>query len=168
MMYVSMIFSAAFVGYSIGSAPIVSYHYGAENHIELKSLLYKSLILTGILSLAMTLAAELMARPLSAFFVGYDAELLALTVSGFRIFSLSFLLMGFAIYGSGFFTALNDGLTSAVISFLRTLVFQVAAVLLLPLILDIDGIWWSIVAAEFMAVVFTLFFLIKKKPRYHY
>ena len=168
MMYVSMIFSAAFVGYSIGSAPIVSYHYGAENHRELKSLLRKSLILTGILSLAMALAAELMARPLSAFFVGYDAELLALTVSGFRIFSLSFLLMGFAIYGSGFFTALNDGLTSALISFLRTLVFQVAAVLLLPLILDIDGIWWSIVAAEFMAVVFTLFFLIKKKQRYQY
>jgi Na+-driven multidrug efflux pump len=168
MMYVSMIFSAVFVGYSIGSAPLISYNDGAGNKAELRGIFRKSLILTALFSLAMTSTAMLLAQPLSALFVGYDAELMELTISGFYIFSLSFLLMGFAIYGSGFFTALNDGLTSAVISFLRTLVFQVAAVLLLPLILDIDGIWWSIVAAEFMAVVFTLFFLIKKKPRYHY
>lgn len=168
MMYVSMIFSAAFIGYSIGSAPIVSYHFGAENHAELKNLLRRSLVLTIILSLSMTIAAELMARPLSAIFVGYDPALLELTVSGFYIFSLSFLLMGIAIYGSGFFTALNDGLTSALISFLRTLVFQVAAVLLLPIVWGIEGIWWSIVAAELMAVIFTLMFLIIKKKKYNY
>ena len=168
MMYVSMIFSAVFVGYSIGSAPLVSYHYGAENHSELKNLLKKSLILTGLFSLAMTLAAELMAVPLSAIFVGYDDALMELTVSGFYIFSLSFLLMGFAIYGSGFFTALNDGLSSALISFLRTLVFQVAAVLLLPIIWGIEGIWWSVIAAELMAVALTAAFLIGKRRRYNY
>ena len=116
----------------------------------------------------MTVSAMLLAPPLSAIFVGYDSELMALTVSGFYIFSLSFLLMGFAIFGSGFFTALGDGLTSALISFLRTLLFQVAAVLLLPLVWDIEGIWWSIVAAELTAVAFTVLFLRLKKSKYHY
>lgn len=168
MMYVSMIFSSVFLGYSIGSAPVISYHYGAENHAELRSLLQKSLVLTGLFSLILTLSAEFLAKPLSAIFVGYDNSLMALTVSGFHIFALSFLLMGFAIFGSGFFTALSDGLTSALISFLRTLVFQVAAVLLLPLVWGIGGIWWSVVAAELMAVLFTLFFLIIKKKKYNY
>lgn len=168
MMYVCMVFSAAFMGYSIGSAPLISYNDGAENHGELHGLFHKSLVITGVFSIVMTLAAELMAIPFSAIFVGYDDALMELTVSGFYIFSLSFLLMGFAIFGSGFFTALNDGLTSALISFLRTLVFQVAAVLLLPLIWDLGGIWWSIVAAELMAVLFTVMFLVMKKKKYNY
>ena len=168
MMYVSMIFSAAFIGYSIGAAPVVSYHDGARNFPELKSLLRKSLVVIGLFGVCMVASAELLSSRLARMFVGYDAALMELTVSGFQIFALSFIFMGFAIYGSSFFTALNDGLTSAAISFLRTLVFQVAAVLLLPTIWDIDGIWMSIVVAEFMAVVLTAAFLAIKRRKYHY
>lgn len=168
MMYVSMIFSAAFIGYSIGTAPVVGFHYGAQNHRELKSLLRKSLVLIASFSVCMVAAAEILARPLSRFFVGYDRELMELTVRGFQIFSLSFLFMGFAVFASGFFTALNDGLTSALISFLRTLVFQICAVLILPQILGIDGIWISIVAAEAMAVILGTVFLVVKRKKYHY
>ena len=168
MMYVSMIFSAAFIGYSIGTAPVVSYHDGARNFPELKSLLRKSLVVIGLFGVCMVASAELLSSRLARMFVGYDAALMELTVSGFQIFALSFIFMGFAIYGSSFFTALNDGLTTAAISFLRTLVFQVAAVLLLPTIWDIDGIWMSIVVAEFMAVVLTAAFLATKRRKYHY
>ncbi len=168
MMYVSMIFSAAFIGYSIGVAPVVSYHNGAQNYKESKGLLRQSLIIIGAFGIGMVAAAELSAQPLSRIFVGYDAELMILTVSGFKIFALSFIFMGFAIFSSGFFTALNDGITSALISFLRTLVFQIAAVLLLPLIWGIDGVWISIVVAEVMAVVISAVFLIVKRKKYHY
>ncbi len=168
MMYVSMIFSAAFVGYSIGTSPVIGYHDGAQNHVELKSLLKKSLILIGSCGIAMLVAAFLLAVPLGKIFVGYDAELYEMTVHGFRIFAVSFPFMGFAIFGSGFFTALNDGVTSAIISFLRTLVFQIGAVLLLPLLFDIDGIWYSIIVAEFMAVFFSTVFLVAKRKKYHY
>lgn len=168
MMYVSMIFSAAFIGYSIGTAPIVGYHDGAKNYSELHGMLKKSLILIGSFGVAMVISAELLAEPLARIFVSYDAELMEMTVSGFRIFALSFFFMGYAIYSSGFFTALNDGVTSAVISFLRTLVFEVAAVILLPLILGIDGVWMAIVVAEVMAVVFSVIFLVAKRGKYHY
>lgn len=168
MMYVSMVFSAAFIGYSIGTAPVIGYHDGAQNYTELKGLLRKSLIMIGMFGISMIAAAELLANPLAKVFVGYNEELMALTESGFRIFALSFLFMGFAIFGSGFFTALNDGLTSAAISFLRTLVFQIGAVLILPLFFGIDGVWISIVVAEFMAVVFSALFLILKRKKYHY
>lgn len=168
MMYVSFIFAAAFIGYSIGSSPVVSYHDGAGNHNELKGLLRKSLVMTGICGALMVVIAELLAVPLAKIFVGYDAGLMELTVSGFRIYALSFVFMGFAIFASGFFTALNDGLTSALISFLRTLVFQVASVLLLPLVWGIDGVWLSIIAAEVMAVVLSAIFLVAKRNKYHY
>lgn len=168
MMYVSMIFAAAFIGYSIGTAPIIGYHDGAKNHAELKGILRKSLIMIGVFGVAMVAAGQLLAVPLSNLFVGYDAALVELTVSGFRVFAMSFLFMGYAIYGSGFFTALNDGVTSAIISFLRTLVFQVAAVIILPMLWDIDGVWLSIVVAEFMAVVFSALFLILKRKKYGY
>lgn len=168
MMYVSMIFSAAFIGYSIGTAPVISYHNGAQNYKESKGLFRKSLIMIGIFGIAMVAAAELSAIPLAKIFVGYDSELMALTVSGFRIFALSFIFMGFAIFSSGFFTALNDGLTSALISFLRTLVFQIAAVLLLPMIWGIYGVWISIVVAEVMAVVISAVFLVLRQKDYHY
>lgn len=168
MMYVSMIFSAAFFGYSIGTAPIVGYHDGAKNYMELKGLLRKSLWMIGFFGLGMIISAELLAVPLSDLFVGYDPELMELTVSGFRIFALSFGFMGFAIFASGFFTALNDGVTSAIISFLRTLLFQSAAVLLLPRLWGINGVWISIVVAEFMAVVLGMAFLIAKQKIYHY
>ncbi len=168
MMYVSMIFSAAFIGYSIGTAPIVGYHDGAKNYSELKGLLKKSLIMIGSFGVCMVAAAQLLARPLAELFVGYDGNLARMTVSGFRIFALAFIFMGFAIYSSGFFTALNDGLTSALISFLRTLVFQVAAVLILPELWGLTGVWISIVVAEFMAVVLSAAFLVIKRKKYHY
>lgn len=168
LMYVNMIFLAVFLGYSVGSAPVISYHYGAGHPDELKGLLKKSLGIIGAFSVAMLAGAEALARPLAAVFVGYDAGLLALTLRGFVMYSFSFLFAGLAIYGSSFFTALGDGLTSALISFLRTLVFQVAAVLIFPLIWGIDGIWLSIVAAELMAAVVTALFLAGKRKQYHY
>ena len=168
LMYVSMIFQAIFIGYSVGTAPIVSYHYGAQNREELKSLLRKAFFIVAIAALCMFAAGELLAAPLSRLFVAYDEELLQMTTHAFAIFSFSFLFSGFAINGSSFFTALNDGLTSALISFLRTLVFQVAAVLLFPLLWGLDGIWFSIVAAEIMAVLATIFFLLKKQKKYGY
>ena len=168
MMYVSMIFSAAFIGYSIGAAPIVSFHFGARNHGELQSLLRKSLRMIGLFGAAMVLSSQALALPLSKIFVGYDPDLMHMTASGFRIFGLSFLFMGYAIYASGFFTALSDGLTSALIAFLRTMVFQVAAVLLLPKLWELTGIWMSIVVAEFMAVVLSAIFLLLKRKKYSY
>ena len=168
MMYVNMIFLAIFIGYSIGTAPVVSFHYGAQNHGELKSLLRKSAVTIGISSALMLALGYVLARPLSQLYVGYDKALFNLTVNGFYVFAWSFLFAGFAIFFSGFFTALNDGLTSAIISFLRTLVFQIAAVMLLPLALGIDGIWWSVVVAEAMAVLVGLIFLAAKQKKYHY
>lgn len=168
MMYVSMIFAAAFVGYSVGTAPIVGYHYGAGNNEELKGILRKSLTVISILGVSMVVAAELLASPLSRFFVGYDEELLQMTIYGFRVFALSFMFMGFGIYISGFFTALNDGLTSALVSFLRTLVFQSMAIMIFPLIWELNGVWLSIVIAELMAFILGVCFLILKRKKYHY
>lgn len=168
LMYVSMIFMAIFIGYSTGVAPVVGYHFGADNRDELRSLYRKSTVIILASSAAMLGLAEVLARPLSTIFVGYDPVLFDITVSAFGIYSFSFLFSGIAIFGSAFFTALNDGLTSALISFLRTLVFQVAAVLIFPLIWELDGIWLSIVAAEVMAAVVTLAFLIGKRKKFHY
>ena len=168
LMYVNMIFLAAFIGYSVGVAPVVGYHYGAGNHEELKGLLKKSLVLIGIFSVSMVVLAEGLARPLALIFVGYDPELLDMTLRGFLVYSFSFLFAGLAIYGSSFFTALGNGLVSALISFLRTLVFQVAAVLIFPLIWGLDGIWFSIVAAELVAALVTVAFLVGKRKKYHY
>ncbi len=168
LMYVSLVFQAVFLGYSVGTAPIISFHYGAGNHKELKSLLRKSLRLVGIFAVTMFAAAYVLASPFSRIFVGYDESLLQLTVNAFGIFSFSFLFSGFAIFGSSFFTALNDGLISAAISFLRTLVFQIAAVLIFPIFWKVNGIWVSIVAAEVMAVLVTVIFLITKQKKYNY
>ena len=168
LMYVNMIFLAIFIGYSVGTAPVIAYHYGAENRAELKSLLKKSLNIILICSAGMLILGEALAKPLSLLFVSYDAELLALTLRGFRIYSFSFLFAGMAIFGSSFFTALNNGLVSALISFLRTVVFQVAAVLVFPLVWGIDGIWLSIVVAELMAVAVTAALIVKLRPKYGY
>lgn len=168
MMYVNMIFIGAFIGYSIGTAPIISYHFGAANTGELKSILRKGLIIISTGAVLMLGSALILASPLAKIFVGYDAALLELTVTGFRIFSFSFLFAGFAIFFSSFFTALNDGLTSAIISFLRTLVFQIAAVMILPLLFEVDGIWISVVVAELMAVAAGVLFLFLKKKKYGY
>ena len=168
MMYVNMIFIAAFIGYSIGTAPVIGYHFGADNHSELKSLLKKSIAIISVFSMCMLGLALVLATPLSRIFVGYDKELLDMTSHGFKIFSVSFLLAGFAIFSSGFFTALNDGLTSAFISFLRTLVFQVIAVIVLPVMWGLDGIWISVVVAEAMAVAVGAVCIYLKRKRYKY
>lgn len=168
LMYVNMIFMAAFIGYSVGVAPVVGYHYGAGNHEELKGLRKRSVTLIGVFSLAMFVLAEGLAYPLSMIFVAYDRDLLDLTLRGFLVYSFSFLFAGIAVFGSSFFTALGNGLVSALISFLRTLVFQMAAVLILPLIWGTDGIWISIVTAELMAAVVTVLFLVGKRKKYHY
>lgn len=168
LMYVNMIFLAAFIGYSTGSAPVIGYHYGAGDHPELKNLLKRSFVIISFFSISMFVFAEILGRPLSGIFVGYDTELMDLTTRAFMIYSFSFLFSGIAIFGSSFFTALNDGLTSALISFLRSLLFQVTAVLIFPLFFGIDGIWLSIVAAEVVAAAVTLVFLAAKKKKYHY
>lgn len=168
LMYVSLIFQAVFIGYSVGTAPIVGYNFGADRPEELRSVLKKSLGIIMCSAVCMFAAGELLSRPLSKLFVGYDAELTKITVHAFKIFSFSFLFSGFAIYGSSFFTALNDGLVSALIAFLRTLVFQSAAVMLFPLIWELDGIWISISAAEVTAAIVTAIFLIANKKKYRY
>lgn len=168
LMYVQFIFVAIFIGYSIGCAPVVSFHFGAQNHSELKSLLCKSTLLMASGGILLTIAARLLAAPLARLFVGYDAGLFELTSHAFRLFSWSFLLAGFNIFVSGFFTALNNGAISAAISFLRTLVFQTSSVLILPLLLDVDGIWWAITVAEIFAFLISLMFLYLKRNKYHY
>lgn len=168
IMYVNFVFVAVFIGFTIGSAPIFGYNHGAENHGELKSMFRKCMVIVGFFAGVMAAAAFLLARPLSKIFVGYDPKLLEMTVRGFVIYSLSFLLCGFNIFGSSLFTALNNGLISAVISFVRTLICQIAAVMLLPLILGLDGIWWAIVVSEGVALILTVFCFIKFKNRYHY
>lgn len=168
MMYVNLVFLAIFIGYSIGTAPIIGFNFGAKNTDELKSLRKKSFKIIGCASLTMFAASQLLASPLAGIFVGYDAELLELTVHGFRIFSFLFLFAGVNIFGSSMFTALNNGLISALISFLRTLVFQISSVLILPLIFKVDGIWASVVVAELAAFVITLIFIITKRKKYGY
>lgn len=168
LMYVQFIFISIYIGYSIGCAPVVSYHFGAQNHGELKNLLGKSVLLMGCTGVALTALAMALAGPLSRLFVGYDAGLFALTSHAFRLFAWSFLLAGFNIYASGFFTALNNGGISAAISFLRTLVFQSASVLILPIFLDVDGIWWAITVAEVFAFLISVTFLLAKRGKYHY
>lgn len=168
LMYVEFIFVAIFVGYSIGSAPIISYHYGAENHTELQNMLHKSILLMlggGVLVL---IAAQVLAGPLAHMFVGYDKTLFDMTVHGFRIFSLFVLFAGFNIFASSFFTALNNGGVSAAISFLRTFVFKFSAVLLMPLLFKLDGIWWATVVAEVLAFILSAAFILGKRQKYYY
>lgn len=168
LMYISFLFNAIFIGFSIGTAPVISYHYGAKNENELKSLLKKCINITLITSIAMFILSEVLSPIFSNIFVGYDEYLYEMTIRGFVIFSFAFLFMGFAIFFSSFFTALNDGLTSAVISFVRTLIFQIGFVIILPLFLDLDGIWLSVVVTELSAVVVSIIFLVCKRKRYKY
>lgn len=168
LMYVQFVFVAIFVGYAVGSAPIVSYHYGAQNDSELKNLLKKSLLLMMGLGVGMMAAAWLLATPLAQLYVGYDEGLFELTHHAFQLFSFAFLLSGINIYASSFFTALNNGGVSAAISFLRTLLFQTAAVLILPLLIGVDGLWWAMTAAEVFAFLISAFFLVALRKKYRY
>ncbi len=168
IMYVNFIFVAIYMGYSIGSAPIVGYHYGAKHQEELRGLLRRSLWILGIGAVLLTVAGELFSSPLSKIFVSYDDALFAMTRHGFRLYSLSYLLCGFNIFGSAFFTALNNGMVSAVISFARTLVFQIVCVLVLPIFLKLNGIWISILVAEFLGILVTASLLIANRKKYSY
>lgn len=168
IMYVNLIFIAIYIGYSIGIAPVIGFNYGAQKHMELKNVFKKSLILISVWSVILTAGAMLLAPFLSKVFVGYDAELFEMTKNGFRLYAVSFLIMGFNIFGSAFFTALNNGGVSAAISFLRTLLFQIVAVLLLPIWFGLNGIWISITVAEVMALIVTIVFFITNRKKYHY
>lgn len=168
IMYVGFLFVGTYVGFSVGSAPIIGYHYGAENKEELKSLLNKSLKLLGVVAIVMTLLSELFARPLASIFVSYDENLLKLTVNAIRLYSLSYIISWFNIYSSSFFTALNNGFISALISFLRTLVFQIIIILILPELIGINGIWLSVFVAEALSLVVSVICLIKNRNKYQY
>ena len=168
LMYVSFVFVAIFLGYSVGVAPVVSFHFGAKHPKELKNLLKKSCIIIVAFSIVMLIAGELLATPLSLLYVGYDPELFDMTQKAFLIYSFSFLFTGVGIFGSAFFTALNDGLVSAIISFLRTFLFQVVAVLLLPLFLGLEGIWCAVIVAELLSTVVTVIFIAANKKKYGY
>lgn len=168
IMYIAFIFVAVFIGYSIGTAAIIGYNYGADNKEELKSLLKKSCTIIGIFGLLMTVLSEISSNLLASIFVSYDNNLLELTVNAIRIFALSFLFSGFNIFASSFFTALNNGLVSAIISFLRTLVFQVLMIFLLPMFLGVNGIWSSVVVAEILSIIVVIFLIIKNKNKYGY
>lgn len=168
IMYVGFIFIGTYLGYAIGVAPIIGYHYGAENHEELKNILRKSIHMLVIASTVMTIGAELAARPLAKIFVSYDPALLKMTVTAIRLYAFSYLMSGINIFASSFFTALNNGIISAIISFLRTLVFQVAMILLLPMIFKLNGIWLSVSAAEIFSLLLSISFLIAKRKQYHY
>ena len=168
LMYVQFVFIAIDIGYSIGCAPIVGFHFGAQNHTELKNMLGKSVKLMCGAGVVMAVLAQVLAAPLARLFVGYDEVLYTLTCHAFRLFSFAFLFAGFNIFASSFFTALNNGLISAVISFLRTLVLQTSSVILLPLIFGVDGIWYAITAAEIFATTISVIFLFAKRKKYHY
>lgn len=168
LMYISFFFNAIFIGFSIGTAPVISYHYGAKNENELKSLLKKCINITLITSISMFILSEVFSPVFSKIFVGYDEYLYEMTIRGFLIFSFAFLFMGFVIFFSSFFTALNDGLTSAIISFVRTLIFQIGFVIILPLLFDLGGIWLSVVVTELCAVIVSVIFLICKRKKYKY
>lgn len=168
IMYVNFIFISVFLGYSIGCAPVIGFHYGAQNHRELSNLFTKSIKLVAVSGVALTILAKLLARPLSLVFVSYDKGLFFMTLNGFRLYSLSFAIAGFNVFASAFFTALNNGMVSAVISFVRTLLFQIICVMVLPELLGLNGIWLSIVVAELLSLSLTVGCFIKYKERYHY
>ena len=168
IMYINFIFISAFLGYCIGVSPVISFNYGAQNHRELRKLLKMSLVIISVFSISMASTSLLLAKPLCRVFVGYDNVLFDMTLGGFIVSCFSFLLAGFNIFGSAFFTALNNGLVSAVISFLRTLLFQIAAVLILPEIFGLNGIWFSIIVAELFSLFVVIMFIIKEKSTYNY
>ena len=168
IMYVGFLFVGTYMGYSVGTAPIIGYHYGAGNKEELKSLLSKSLKLLGIIAIIMTGLAEILAKPLASIFVSYDKELLEMTITAIRLYSLSYIISWFNIFASSFFTALNNGFISALISFLRTLVFQVIMIFALPAIWGISGIWLSVVIAELLAIVVSIICIVVNRKKYEY
>ncbi|MDE6275045.1 MAG: MATE family efflux transporter [Clostridia bacterium] len=168
IMYVQLIFLALIIGYTIGSAPIVSFNFGAKNDLELKNIFKKSIFILAISGVVLSLLAQALAIPLAKLFVGYDAQLYNLTIHAFRLYSFAFIFSGVAIFSSGFFTALNNGLVSAIISALRALVFQISFIFLLPFLFGVDGIWWAMFATEVLATIVSVIFFIAYRKRYRY
>lgn len=168
IMYVGFIFTGTYLGYSVGVAPIIGYHYGANNTNELKSLFKKSLILLSSAAVIMTACAELLSPTLAGIFVGYSQELIDMTTNAICLFALSYIISGINIFASAFFTALNNGLVSALISFLRTLVFQIAFIFILPIFLELNGIWLAVVGAEILSLIVSIVFFITNRKKYNY
>ena len=168
IMYVNFIFIAVLSGYAIGIAPVIGYNYGSRNNDELKNVFKKSLFIMAVFGVVLTLLAVGFSHPLAKLFVGYDESLFIMTKNALRIYSIGFIIMGFSIFGSAFFTALGNGIISALISFLRTFIFQIAAVIILPMILDLTGIWLSVPVSELFAFLITIFFFAKMRKKYGY
>jgi len=168
LMYVSLIFSAMFVGYSNGIGPVIGYHFGAQDHRELKNLRKRSLMIIGLSSVSMFVLSEILAHPFSAMFLQGTEKLLPYAVHAFRIVSVAYLFTGMAIFGSAFFTALNNGQVSALISFMRNFVFELGAVILLPILFGIDGIWYSVVFAELMSAAAGGIIMVALRKKYQY
>lgn len=168
IMYVGFLFVGTYVGYSVGIAPVVSFHFGANHKDELKSLLNKSIKLLGVVALVMTFLSEVLAKPLASIFVGYDQDLLNLTINALRLYSLSYIISWFNIFASAFFTALNNGGVSALISFLRTLVFQAITIIVLPILMGLNGIWLSVLLAEILSLIVSISCFILNKKKYEY
>lgn len=164
LMYFLVVCDGLYMGYSLGVAPIMGYNHGADNRKELRGVFRKSLVFISIFAAGITILAEAGAPLFAGIFVGYDAELYELTVHAFRIYSISFILLGYNVFVSAFFTAMNNGLISAVVSFARALVFEVICIMVLPGIFGLNGIWSSVIVAEAGAFIVTIiFFLIFRK-----
>jgi len=165
--YVMMIFFSIFMGYAVGCAPLIAFNFGAKNNEELRNLFKKSLIIMAVSGLLMTGLSEALASPIIMLF-GFDGELFEMTLRGFRIYSVAFMITGFSVFGSSLFTALNNGLVSAVISFLRTLVFQIAAVMVCPIFMGLDGVWSATCFAEVLALAVTVICIFICRKKYYY
>lgn len=168
VMYAAFVFLGVFAGYSQGSSPVMGYHYGAGNHKEMKNVMKRSLIMLSVSAVVLTLIAFLFAKPIASIFVGYDAELLDMTVRAFRICAVPLLTMWFNIYASAFFTSLNNGAVSAAISAVRSLALPVICIITLPMLFKLDGVWYSLVLSEFLSVIVSIYFVIKNKKKYNY
>ena len=167
-MYVSFIFNGVYIGYSMGLTQVVGYHYGSNNKDELKNLLKKSFVLILIAALVLTSLAQLFSETLAQIFVSYDIDLLNLTTNAIRIFSLSYIISGFNVFASAFFTGLNNGVVSGVISFLRTFVFQIIMIFILPLLFNVNGLWMAVIFAEVLALCVSFMCFVKNKTKYEY
>ena len=168
VMYAAFIFLGVFNGYAQGSSPVMGYHYGAQNHREMKNIMKRSIVLLSVAAVALTALAIALARPIASVFVGYDPALLDLTARAFVICATPFLVMWFNIYTSSFFTALNDGPVSAAISFMRSLVLPTVCIILMPMVWELDGVWYSLVGSEVLGVAVSAYFLLSKRKKYQY
>ena len=166
IMYVSLLFSAIFIGYEIACSPLMSFQNGAGNTCEKRSLFKKSMLIISVASVILFVIGESCAYPIAYIFTGYNQDLCDLTVMAFRMYACSFLFMGIAMYGSAFFTSLENGLISAIISFVRTLVCELGAVIILPYLFGAQAIWLSFVVAEIVAALLSGLLIVAFSRKY--